>query len=82
MIKTLEELEDLEIGTKVKDRLGDIWVRGVYDRTHNSFGDYEDHGLWFGSETSGDFESFTSDTPYTEVQLMEWYGPFEVVDNG
>lgn len=81
MITTLEDLEALEVGTKVIDRLGDTWVRGYQDRFHRTTGDYEDHGLWYESEETNDFESFY-DSPHMPNRLIEFYGPFEVVDNG
>lgn len=76
MITTLEDLEALAVGTKTKDRLGDTWTRGLEDRTHPTMGDYEEHGLWYGPENSGDFETFY-DSPYMPNRLIEFYGPFE-----
>lgn len=81
MIKTLEGLIALEVGTKVKDRLGDTWVRGIHDGTHPTYGDYEEDVLYWGDPTSGEIESL-NDNPYMPNRLIEWYGPFEVVDNG
>ena len=81
MITELEGLVALEVGTKVKDRLGDIWERGILDGTHPSYGDYEEDVLYWDDADSGDIEPL-SDNPYMPNRLMEWYGPFEVVDNG
>lgn len=71
MVRTLEGLKALKVGTRVTDRLGDTWTRDVVDGHHPSVGDYPHDVLRFDGD---DWESLEFDGEL----LVTWYGPFEI----